>query len=187
MHDLRKSRKLHIFCCLIHRPPLALYFGQLHSIARRCQYRPMPDIIFEKRAGKYDTMLVLKDGAWEATDCPKQVPIPHDMFHYAVETVLARRGFMHRRAEGEGAGFRMGTTVEGEGVERLVETMQADSWSGRPDASEVTDLFHTTCAARGDEPFPLTRNDIQAIRDAIDNLSVRWAAVPTGGRMVLEL
>ena len=147
----------------------------------------MPDIIFEKRAGKYDLMLVLKAGAWESTDCPKQAPIPHDMFHYAVETVLARRGFMHRRAAGEGAGFRMETNTESEGVERLVETMQADSWSGRPDASEVIDLFHTTCAARGDEPFPLTRDDIQAIREAIDELSVRWAAVPIGGRMVLEL
>ncbi len=147
----------------------------------------MPEIMFEKRVGKYDAMLVMKDGAWEATDCPKQAPIPHDMFHYAVETVLARRGFIHRRASGEGAGFRMETSTESEGVERLVETMQADSWSGRPDASEVIDLFHTTCEARGDKPFPLTSEDIQAIREAIDELSARWVAVPIGGRMVLEL
>ena len=147
----------------------------------------MPDIIFERRAGKYDAMLVLKDGALETTDCPKQAPIPHDMFHYAVETVMARRGFMHRRAEGEGAGFQMQTNTESEGVERLVETMQADSWSGRPDAMEVIDLFHTTCEARGDRPFPLTREDIQAIRVAIDDLAARWAAVPPGGKLVLKL
>ncbi len=147
----------------------------------------MPEIIFEKRTGKYDAMLVLKDGVWETTDCPKQAPIPHDMFHYAVETVLARRGFMHRRAAGEGAGFRMETNSESEGVERLVEPMQADSWSGRPDASEVIDLFHTTCEARGDKTFPLTREDIYTIREAIDNLSFRWAAVPIGGRMELKL
>lgn len=147
----------------------------------------MPDVVFEKRAGKYDAMLVLKEGKWEATDCPKQAPILHDMFHYVVEAVMARRGFMHRRADGEGAGFRMDSNAESEGIERLVETMQADSWSGRPDPDEVIELFHTTCAARGDEPFGLTGDDIVAIRAAIDELAGRWAAVPVGGRLVLTV
>ena len=147
----------------------------------------MAEIIFEKRAGKYDVMRVLQDGKWVDTDCPKQRPIPHDMFHYAVETVLARRGFLHRRADGEGQSFRMSPEKLSESIERLVETMQADSWSGRPDAAEVIDLFHTACAARGDEAIPVSPEDILSIRSAIDDLAVRWDDLPVGGRLTLTL
>ena len=144
-------------------------------------------IIFEKRPGKYDAMLVERGGALEEIPCPKQRPIPHDMFHCAVETVLEKRGFMHRFAAGEGAGFRMTPEATSEAIERLVETMQADSWSGRPPAHEVVALFETTCAARGDTPFALATADIVDLRDEIDRLAVLWEAVPVGGRVTLEL
>jgi len=147
----------------------------------------MTEVIFEKRAGKFDMMLVMHDGAWSQTPCPKQAPIPHDMFHHAVETTLGGRGFFHRHAAGESDGFRMKPEVVSEALERLVETMQADSWSGRPDPAEVIDLYLTTCAARGDAPIKVTVNDIVAIRGAIDDLAARWALVPVGGRLVLSL
>lgn len=147
----------------------------------------MADIVFEKRTGKYDAMLVQQGGVWVETLVPKQMPILHDMFHHAVETVVARRGFLHRRADGEGAGFRMTPEKTSEAVERLVETMQADSWSGRPDPAEVIDLFDTTCEARGDEPFAVTAEDITAIRAMIDDLGAKWAKVPVGGRLTLAI
>ena len=147
----------------------------------------MAEIIFEKRVGKYDAMLTLEDGAWVETSCPKQQPIPHDMFHYAVETVLARRGFLHRRAAGEAGGFQMSLDEGSETVERLVETMQADSWSGRPDPAEVIEMFRVTCSARGSAPMALSAEDIYALRAAIDDLAARWADVPVGGRLTLAL
>ncbi|MFZ4533969.1 MAG: hypothetical protein ACOYOJ_19430 [Alsobacter sp.] len=147
----------------------------------------MADVIFEKRSGKYDARLVLRDGAWLETPCPKQAPILHDMFHHAVETILGRRGFLHRHAAGEGEGFRMTPEAVSEALERLVETMQADSWSGRPDPAEVIDLYLATCAVRGDAPIPVTADDIVAIRVAIDDLAARWAQVPVGGRLVVSV
>lgn len=144
-------------------------------------------LIFEKRNGKYDAMLVERNGALEEIPCPKQRPIPHDMFHYAVETVLGKRGFAHRVAAGEGAGFRMTPEATSEAVERLVEAMQADSWSGRPPAHEVIALFETTCAARGDTPFTVEPGEIVDIRDEIDRLAALWDEVPVGGRVTLEL
>jgi hypothetical protein len=143
-------------------------------------------IIFEKREGKYDAMFVERGGKLEEIACPKQPPIPHDMFHYAVEHTLQMRGFFHRVADGEGVGFRMAREPTSEAIERLVETMQADSWSGRPSPSEVIALFETTCEARGDTPFTLTEDAVTAIRVEIDRLAAEWTALPVRGRMTLE-
>jgi hypothetical protein len=144
-------------------------------------------IQFEKRAGKYDAMLVTRGGRVDEVPCPKQRPIPHDMFHYAVEKVLGERGFIRRFADGEGVGFRMAPEARSDALERLVETMQADCWSGRPDPSEVIDLFHVTCAARADAPFPVSDDDIVAIRAEIDRLAALWEATPVGGRLTLAI
>jgi hypothetical protein len=147
----------------------------------------MGEVVFEKRDGKYDAMFVERAGKLEEIPCPKQRPIPHDMFHYAVEHVLKLRGFLSRAANGEGVGFRMAPEAVSEAVERLVETMQADSWSGRPEPAEVIDLFRTTCAARGDQPLEIDEEAIVAIRAEIDRLADAWAAVPVRGRMTLQI
>jgi hypothetical protein len=147
----------------------------------------MVQIVFEKRDGKYDAMFVDRGGTLEEVACPKQPPIPHDMFHYAVEHVLKLNGFIHRVAAGEAATFRMTEEAEGEAVERLVETMQADSWSGRPPPAEVIDMFLTTCAARNTQPITISEQAIIAIRAEIDRLAEAWAALPVRGRMTLEV
>ena len=65
-------------------------------------------LVFTKGAGKSDTMTVVRPGRLdEVIDCPKQRIIPHDMVHYAVESVLDTRGFLGRVAAGEDADFRM--------------------------------------------------------------------------------
>ncbi len=147
----------------------------------------MATILFEKRDGKYDAMFVQQDGLVQEISCPKQGPIPHDMFHCAVERVLALHGFIRRTAAGETAGFRMAPEVESESVERLVETMQADSWSGRPPPSEVIDLFLATCAARGSATIVLNEDTIVAIRFEIDRLAREWENLPVRGRMKIEM
>lgn len=147
----------------------------------------MASVIFEKRAGKYDAMFVERAGKLEEIACPKQPPIPHDMFHYAVEHVLKLNGFIHRVAAGEAATFRMTEEAEGEAVERLVETMQADSWSGRPPPAEVIEMFLTTCSARDTQPITVSEDAIIAIRAEIDRLAAEWSALPTRGRMTLNV
>ncbi|MBS0385798.1 MAG: hypothetical protein JSS00_10675 [Proteobacteria bacterium] len=109
------------------------------------------------------------------------------MFHYAVEHVLKLKGFIHRAAAGEGVGFRMTEEAESEAVERLVETMQADSWSGRPAPAEVIAMFLTTCTARDTKPITLSEDAIVAIRAEIDRLAEAWNALPVRGRMTLNV
>jgi len=143
--------------------------------------------LFEKlREGKYDRLVVERDGAKEEIACPKIGGIPHDMVHFAVENVMQGEGFLRRVASGEKLAFRMAPNVTSDQMERLVEVMQADAISGFPPASDLIDMYRVTCDARGVEPYPVTEADIEALREEMARLSKLWTAVPLGGTLALE-
>lgn len=146
-------------------------------------------LAFTKGAGKSDALLLTRDdGAIERIDCPKQGIIPHDMVHFAVESVLAARGFLGRVAAGEDARFTMRAEPESDGVERLVEVVQGDAWSGgATPATEMIDLYRVTCAARNCPPLAIDATSIEAIRDQIRRLTADWAALPIHGTLTLRL
>jgi hypothetical protein len=145
-------------------------------------------LIFTKGAGKMDRLeMIHADGRAEAIDCPKQRIIPHDMVHYAVESVLEARGFISRVAAGEAANFTMGAEPESDGVERLVEALQGDGWSGGGShPGEIIDLYRVTCEARGCPMLPVDVAAIDAIRARIAELTREWDAVPVHGMLELE-
>ena len=144
---------------------------------------------FTKRNGKYDLMTVVRaDGAQEEIDCPKQRIIPHEMVHYAVESVLRKRGFMTRVRDGEAAHVRMAPNAESDGVERLVEVFQGDAWSGGATPfAEMLDLYQVTCRERSCPPLPLASDDMAAIRSRIEELERAWQPLAAGSSMTLVL
>jgi len=146
------------------------------------------DITFTKGHGKYDQMTIIRDGVLQSIDCPKQRIIPHDMVHYAVEFTLQKRGFLGRVLDGERADFAMAPEAESDGVERLVEVMQGDAWSGGTTSPEdMLDLYRVTCSARDCPMLPIKADDITSIRDKLMELDVRWQALAVGESMSLSL
>ena len=145
-------------------------------------------LVFTKGSGKYDKMNLIRPGAAaESVECPKQGIIPHEMVHYAVESVLQKRGFIARVAEGEAVAFQMASEPETDGVERLVEVFQADGWSGwssSPD--DMLDLYKTTCSAKQCPPLAIGSADIEAVRGRILELTEQWQAVPVGKSLSLQ-
>lgn len=143
--------------------------------------------LFEKlKTGKYDRLIVERDGAKQEIACPKIGGIPHDMVHFAVENVMQGDGFLRRVASGEALSFRMAPNVTSDQMERLVEVMQADAISGHPPASDLIDMYRVTCDAREVAPYPVTEADIAALREEMDRLGRLWADVPLGGMLALE-
>jgi hypothetical protein len=145
-------------------------------------------LVFTKGAGKMDRLeMIHACRPPEFLDCPKQRIIPHDMVHYAVETVLDARGFIGRVASGEAAVLTMAAEPESDGVERLVEAIQGDAWSGGvAPAGEVIDLYRITCEARSCPMLPVDAGAIDAVRGRIGELTEAWEAVPVGGTLTLE-
>jgi hypothetical protein len=147
-------------------------------------------LTFTKGSGKYDRLdIVAADGPRAPIDCPKQGIIPHDMVHFAVEAEVTTPGFLGLIAAGGDSGFRAGTdNALAQSVERLVEMFQGEGWSGGPMAdADFLALYAVTCEERGDTPLPIAGTTIAAIRARIAGLTARWAAVPVGGQLVLEL
>src|SRR5690348_13175995 len=146
-------------------------------------------LVFTKGAGKYDRMEIARaDGTVERIDCPKQGIIPHDMVHYAVKSTLAKRGFLTRVREGERADMRMRGEAESDGVERLVEVIQGDAWSGgTSDAAAMLDLYRVTCDARACPMLDIGPDDIEAIRARMAELTTQWGALAAGQSLNLCL
>ena len=145
-------------------------------------------ISFTKGSGKFDQMRIHREDASETIECSKQRIIPHDMVHYAVESTLRKRGFLSRVRDGEEATFHMAPEPESDGVERLVEVIQGDAWSGGDSApSDLLHLYEVTCDARRCSPLLVTASDLLAIRDRIVELDDAWQALPVGQTVVLEL
>ncbi len=145
------------------------------------------ELVFTKGSGKIDRLRIVRAGLDdEFIDCPKQRIIPHDMVHYAVETTLVARGFLGRVRDGEAAAFTMQAEAESDGVERLVEAMQGEAWSGGSDSAAVIDLYRVTCTARDCPALPVSPADIDAIRASMAALTTQWDAVPVGSSLTLQ-
>jgi hypothetical protein len=145
--------------------------------------------VFTKGSGKYDRMEAVRgDGSVERVECPKQRIIPHDMVHCVVESTLVKRGFVTRVRDGEHADVRMRSEAESDGVERLVEVIQGDAWSGgKSDAAEMLDLYRVTCDARGCPMLDVTVDDLDAVRARMAELTVQWEALPVGQSLALSM
>ena len=145
-------------------------------------------LTFTKCEGKYDSLLIERDGLPDETiACPKQGIIPHDMVHFAVESVLAARGFLAMLAEGQAAAFATVGGAPEEAVERLVETFQAEMWGGRVPSADLLATYEHACGARGHDFLPVSEADVEAIRARLDGLGEAWNALPVKATMVLEL
>jgi hypothetical protein len=142
------------------------------------------ELTFVKRSGKTDELtIVRRDGEPETTACPKQGIIPHDMVHYAVESVLAHRGFLSLVADGKRANFAATGGDSEEAIERLVETFQAEMWGGRVATADLLATYEHACNARGHGVAPISADDIEAIRSRLDELTRQWTALPVNGAL----
>jgi len=145
-------------------------------------------LVFTKRDGKHDDLAIERaDGSSETIRCPKQGIIPHDMVHFAVESVLAHQGFLSLVAGGEALAF---TTTGGdseEAIERLVECFQAEMWGGRVSAADLLATYALACEARGHAAAPIAVDDVEIVRARLDELTDSWAAVPVNGSLTLEI
>ena len=138
-----------------------------------------------------------RDGSTTGCAMPRQGILSHDLVHYVVETTL---GWRHAFYGMIAAGIDIGAAMEqahdpGNAelvdqaihVEAIVESLQAQLWSGTFDAVMFDEGVRTACAVRERSVPVLPPGTGQRLFDAVLALDERWRQVPWYGTLELEL
>jgi hypothetical protein len=122
---------------------------------------------------------------------PRQRIMPHDLFHFVVESTLAMPlGLYGHVALGYELRFDSELnpsridgykSVELAQSESLVECLQAERWGGTVPDIHWMEILVLTCSTRGVIPPVLTREQLANLRNAIEEMSQKWEVLPVGG------
>jgi hypothetical protein len=151
------------------------------------------------KADRYDHLrCVRRDGSETSCQMPRQGILPHDLVHYVVETGLRwPHGFLGQVAAGRDISFAAEYAHDPANreaadqvihAEAVVESLQAQLWSGAFDAGMFTEGLRGACSARGRAMPDLSGIDIEAVlyRRTLE-LGARWQKVPFYGSLELEM
>ena len=144
------------------------------------------------------------DGTVERENVPHKGPVAHDLVHFAVETELGMgRGFWGLIAAGHAPGqiVEMAKAaghasakranepdphfVQAIQVERIVESFEAESWSGGADNDSLRAMAEAGCD-QSLVPCPaLTDEALDRVRTRLSVLAEEWAGLAVGRTLTL--
>lgn len=135
---------------------------------------------------------VREDGSVTSGDMPRQGILPHDVFHFVVETTLGwSEAFFGQIARGVSldqiAAKRNGQRIDWSKREQalqsesLVECLQAEQWGGAATPETFCETLATTCRQKHVMPPHVTAEDLRRIRTALRELGAAWRPLPPGG------
>jgi hypothetical protein len=151
------------------------------------------------KADKYDTLrCVRRDGSEAVSQLPRQGILPHDLVHFVVESELGwRNGFLGLVAAGADIASLLDylhdphnreAADQATHVEALVESLQAQLWSGAFDAAQFAEGLKGACEARGRSVPDLAGVDVEhALYNRAIELNERWQQVPFYGSLELDM
>ncbi|WP_374361998.1 hypothetical protein [Pseudoduganella danionis] len=146
---------------------------------------------------KYDQLrCVRSDGSTTGCMMPRQGVLPHDLIHYVVETALAyRHGFLGMVAAGADIGYAMEQSHAYDNpalahqaihAEAIVESLQAQLWSGAFDQAMFDAGLESACAMRGcAAPVLENAGGAAALYESALALGQRWQQLAYYGTLEL--
>jgi hypothetical protein len=150
------------------------------------------------KSDKLDNLLCTRiDGTQTSVKMPRQGILPHDLIHYVVENTLGyRHGFLGEVAKGAAIDFAMqmshdvaqtAPSPELTHAEAIVESLQAQLWSGAFDAAMFDEGVRSACLVRDCAPPVLADGAGQQLYDAVMALGQRWQQLPFYASLILEM
>jgi hypothetical protein len=149
---------------------------------------------FTKNApiAKADTLTCVRpDGSSTRGEMPRQGILPHDAFHFVVETTLGwRDAFFGQIAAGASLDHVV-TKRQGEKIdwaknkralqsESLVECLQAEQWGGAADSATFAETLAITCQRRGVPPPDVEAAELERVRTALREFGAAWRPLQPG-------
>ncbi len=147
-------------------------------------------------AAKADLLTCIRDDGTETKGpMPRQGILPHDAFHFVVETTLGwhdaffghiARGLSLDQIELKRTGQQPDWSKSGQALqsESLVECLQAEQWGGASDPQTFRATLAITCRQRSVAAPLLDDEQLRHIREALRKFGAAWRPLAPGG--VLE-
>jgi hypothetical protein len=148
---------------------------------------------------KYDQLRCIRlDGSETSTMMPRQGGLPHDLIHYVVESALRYdHGFLGLVAKGADISFAMEQTHDlgnqaladqATHAEAIVESLQAQLWSGAFDVDMFQAGLEGACEMRERRAPDLNQVDVEdVLYGGVIALSQRWQSVPFHAALELDM
>jgi hypothetical protein len=157
--------------------------------------------LIAERLGRNDKLdrlrCIRRDGSETATSMPRQGILPHDLVHYVVESGLGwRHGFLGMIAAGADIGWTMEQTHDPANrdatdqaihAEAVVESLQAQLWSGAFDGALFLEGVRSACEVRGRSVPALPSGAGSTLFEQALALNARWQQLPFHGALSLEM
>jgi hypothetical protein len=132
-----------------------------------------------------DTLICERaDGTTARHDLPRQGILPHDAFHFVVETTLGwRDAFFGRVAAGatfHDLGVAPKKRTQLLQAAALVECLEATQWGGAPDHAAFAKTLAAACRRRRVPPPATTAADLTRVRLALREFGAAWRPLNPG-------
>ena len=143
-------------------------------------------------AATSDTLTCVRpDGSTTRGDMPRQGILPHDAFHFVVESTLRwRDAFFGQIARGASLDHLVAKfhdpkidwskNIQALQTESLVECLQAEQWGGAADPATFAETLVLTCRRRGVPPPDITAEELVRVRDALREFGAAWRPLGPG-------
>jgi hypothetical protein len=143
-------------------------------------------------AAKADTLTCVRpDGTRTESAMPRQGILPHEAFHFVIETSLGWHdalfgdlargltlGAATARTHGHQTEWRK--NVQGRQAEALVECLEAEQWGGANDPATFAEMLVKASRRRGVPPPDVTPEEIERLRVNLREFGAAWRPLPPG-------
>jgi hypothetical protein len=134
---------------------------------------------------------VRPDGTTTSSEMPRRGILPHEAFHFVVESALGwRDAFLGRIARGgslaelaeklHGQNGEWSKDVQALQSEALIECLEAEQWGGASDPATFATKLIAACRRRGVQPPEITTEEIDAIRVGLREFGAAWRPLMPG-------
>lgn len=146
-------------------------------------------------AARADTLTCVRlDSTTTTGEMPRQGILPHDAFHFVVESTLdwrdaffgtiargATLDHIEAKLHGQNAGWsKMTQALQSES---LVECLQAEQWGGAADPATFAETLVITCRRRGVPPPDITAGELELVRTALRDFGALWRPLAAGASL----
>jgi hypothetical protein len=139
-----------------------------------------------------DTLTCVRpDGSTTTSDMRRQGILPHEAFHFVIESTLGWRDALFGEIA-RGATVRQVTTVlhgqqgewkkntQGRQAEAMVECLEAEQWGGASDPATFAEMLVLACRRRGVPPPDITPEEIDRSRVNLRDFGAAWRPLLAG-------